>query len=158
MVTAIGGHAVALIRPDWRRPARLAGHLLALAGITLLWLSGDLIAPTTAVPPAELARVVEIVQWCARGALGLAAAITLFELGRDLWKLRRNRLAAALVTMVALTLAGCVPPPHPSGPGIARLSPSRTDHALGLWRGSLIEATSAASMTSAAASTSSPDV
>jgi hypothetical protein len=158
MVSALGGHAVALIRPDWRMPARLAGHLLALTGITVLWLSGDLIAPTTEVPPAELARVVEIVQWCARGSLGLAAAITLFELGRDLWKLRRNRLAAALVAMLVLALAGCVPPPHPSGPGIARLSPSRSDHAFRLWRGSLIEATSAASMTSAVASTSSPDV
>jgi hypothetical protein len=158
MVAAIGGHAVALIRPEWRMPARLAGHLLALTGVAVLWLSGDLIAPTTEVPPAELARVVEIVQWCARGSLGLVAAITLFELGRDVWKLRRSRLAAALVTTLALTLAGCVPPPHPSGPGIARLSPSRPDHALRGWRGSLIEATSAASMTSAAASTSSPDV
>jgi hypothetical protein len=158
MVTAIGGHAVALIRPAWRMPARLAGHVLALAGIAVLWVSGDLIAPTTEVPPAELARVVEIVQRCAIGALGLAAAITLFELGRDLRKLRRRRLAGALVMTIALTPGGCVPPPHPSGPGIAQRAPSPTDHAVRLWRGSLIEATSAASTTSAAASTSSPDV
>ena len=109
-------------------------------------MGGDLIAPTTEVPPAELARLVEIVRWGARGSLGLVAAITLFELGRDVWKLRRGRLAAALVTMLSLTMAGCVPPPHPSGPGIAQLACSRTDQAVRLWRGSLIEATSAASV------------
>ena len=90
MLVAMGGHALALIRPEWRMRARLAGHLLALAGIAVLWASGDLIAPTGAAAPAELARVVGIVQRCASGALGLAAAITLFELARDLRKLRRQ--------------------------------------------------------------------
>jgi hypothetical protein len=90
MLAAIGGHAVALIRPRWRTPARLAGHLLTLAGVAVLGLSGAVIAPTAEVPPAQLARVIEIVQRCASGALGVVAAITLFELGRDLWKLRRR--------------------------------------------------------------------
>ncbi len=130
MLAAIGGHAAALIRPEWRMPARIAGHLLALAGIAVVWMSGDIIAPTAAAPPENLAHAVEVVQLCARGALGVAAALTLFELGRDLWKIRRRRLAAALVTMAALTAAGCVPTSHPVGPGIAALEPSRTGQGL----------------------------
>ena len=90
MLAAMGGHAAALIQPRWRMPARLAGHVLTLAGVAVLWLSGEVITATSEAPPAQLARVIEIVQRCAAGALGVVAAFTLFELGRDLRKLRRR--------------------------------------------------------------------
>lgn len=59
--------------------------------MTILWLSGDLLAPTAVAPPAELARGVETVARCAPALLGLVASITLVELTRDIWKLWRAR-------------------------------------------------------------------
>ena len=91
MTLAIGGHAMALVRPEWRMGTRIAGHLLALAGVVVLWFGGDLIVPTGVAAPPELARVLHIVQQSARAILGLVAALTTIELGRDLWKLRRGR-------------------------------------------------------------------
>ena len=95
MALAIGGHALALVRPEWRMATRIAGHLLALTGIAVLWLGGDLVVPTDVAAPPELARVLQIAQWCASGGLGLVAAITAIELGRDLWKMRRASAAAS---------------------------------------------------------------
>lgn len=91
MAIALGGHALALARPRWRRQTRIAGNLLALAGLAILWLSGDLLAPTSVAPPAELARGVETVARHATAGLGLVAAITLVELTRDIRKLWRAR-------------------------------------------------------------------
>jgi hypothetical protein len=156
MALAIGGHAIALVRPVWRMPTRIAGHLLALTGIAVLWLGGDLVVPTDVAAPAQLARVLEIVQRCASGALGLVGALTLIELGRDLWKVRRAKRAAALAAVLALAVSGCVPRPHPMSPGIVeRLQPRSSTFAV---FGSRIDATSTASITSAEASTSRPEV
>ena len=91
MALALGGHALAFARPRWRRQTRIAGNLLALAGMAILWLSGDLLAPTAVAPPAELARGVEKVARYAPALLGLVASITLVELTRDIWKLWRAR-------------------------------------------------------------------
>lgn len=162
MALAIGGHAIALVRPVWRMPTRIAGHLLTLTGVAVLWLGGDLIVPTDVTPPPQLAHVLEIVQRCASAVVGLVAAFTLFELGRDLWKLRRARIAAALVTVLALAVSGCVPHPHRMSPGIAegmRSMPDLQGRAPALAGfGSRIDATRIASMTSAAARINSPDV
>jgi hypothetical protein len=98
MAAAIAGHAAALVRPAWRMPTRILSHLLAVAGVATLWLSGDLLMPTTLTAPPEIARGVAFVDRYVRAGLGLVAAITLIELGRDLWKLRRATAARLRVT------------------------------------------------------------
>lgn len=95
MLLGIAGHALTLIRPGWRRPMRIAGHLLALSGLALLLLGGDLVVPSSVSPPPQLAHGVELVNRFARGLLGFIIAITLFELGRDLWKVWRTRTTRA---------------------------------------------------------------
>jgi hypothetical protein len=105
MLVTIGGHALALVKPSWRRPTRIAGHLFALAGLALLWFGGDLLVPTGVTPPETIAHGVEVVDRYARAGLALVVAITLFELGKDLRKLRRAR-------GIELTGGTEVPPPH----------------------------------------------
>lgn len=105
MVLALGGHALALARPEWRRPTRIAGHLLTLAGLALLWSAGDLLVPTSLTPPPTLAHGIEVIDRYAPAGLGLIAAITLVELGRDLWRLRRARQAPP-VPAIASTRPG----------------------------------------------------
>jgi hypothetical protein len=105
MVLALGGHGLALAKPEWRRPTRIAGHLLTLAGLAVLWSAGDLLAPTSLTPPPELAHGVEAIDRYAAAGLGLVAAITLVELGRDRWRLRRARRAPA-VPAIASTRPG----------------------------------------------------
>jgi hypothetical protein len=96
MLAAIGGHAVALVRPELRLPTRIAGHMLALAGLAVLWLGGDLLVPTSQTAPEKLAHVIQAIDRYANAGLGLIAAITAIELGRDAWKLVRARRAAQL--------------------------------------------------------------
>jgi hypothetical protein len=93
MVLALGGHALALAKPEWRRPTRIAGHLLTLAGLGVLWFGGDLLVPTSVTPPPPVAHGIEVIDRYARAGLGLIGAITLIELGRDVWRLWRARQA-----------------------------------------------------------------
>ena len=91
MLIAIGGHAAALARPGLRRPLRIVGHLCALAGLALLWGSGDLLVPSGVTPPPGLAHGVEVIDRYAGAGVGVIAAFTLVELARDLWRLPRGR-------------------------------------------------------------------
>jgi hypothetical protein len=160
MLVALGGHVLALVRPSWRRPTKIAGHLLALAGLGLLWFGGDLLVPTGVTPPEKIAHGVEAVDRYARAGLGLVVAITLYELVRDLLKLRRARVPAALLAVAVVAVSGCVPKAPPFSPRIVRsIAPGpQARPPAGAVFGSRIDATRIASMTSAAASTSSPDV
>ena len=94
MLLAIGLHAIALVRPALRLPMRVGAHVLALAGIGLLVARGELLAPLRGPgTPADLSHVMRMIDAAVGVALGVALVITLIEMGRDLWRLRRARRA-----------------------------------------------------------------
>jgi hypothetical protein len=100
MVVAIAAHAAALMKPALRLPTRLAAHALALVGMGLLAFGGDLLEPVTAVasghPPANFPAIVGWIDRCVVLGLSVAAVITVFEMGRDLWRLSRARRPGVL--------------------------------------------------------------
>jgi hypothetical protein len=95
ILLAMAAHAAALMKPALRLPTRLAAHALALVGMGLLAFNGDLLEPVASVASGHSpANVPAIVGWIDRSivvGLSIAALITIFEMGRDLWRLSRAR-------------------------------------------------------------------
>jgi len=92
MVLALGVHSLALISPALRLPTRLVAHAISLVGIAVLATSGDLLVPVaTLQSPERLAHLIEMVDKGVAISLGIAALITLIEMGRDLWRMAQRR-------------------------------------------------------------------